>query len=346
MRILLIGNFAPPYEEESLNNISFFKRLQANGHDCTVLNISENPPVEKGFVHSRGYADFVLKLLRHAWRKDVIHFSTKGYLRLGLLKLMTSILTGRFFNARTVITLHSEIFSIMGQMRSPVGGRQTLFTSFAFADKIICEDKDTYEVANIFKRKHNLVMIPSFICIPQELKTHESRLMNKLRDKKRVIVFSNLHYPSFLFDVLDNFLNLPVPHDMGIVVSISEKPSVKLQHVLEEKMRRMSKDLIFIESDNLLSSIHAYSRAALILRPQSCEGRTFFSGFTLSIKNPVYTGNYIYFPGSLLIVKEGDTANLCSHAIYQILTEKMDYFPHATAEDFYRRILDIYEGKT
>lgn len=344
MRILLIGNLASPYEEESLNNISLLKRLQSDGHECMAINISENPPGEKGFIHSKGYIDFVLKLIRHAWKMDVIHFSTKGYLRLGLLKLMTSILVGRFYGARTVITLHSELFSIMGQMRSPVGGRQTLFTSFAFAHKIICEDRDTYEVANIFKRKHNLVIVPSFICIPDEMKARESRLLNKLKDKKKVIVFSNLQYPSFLFDVMDNLLNLSPDPDIGIIISISEKPSVKLQHVLEEKARRLSRNLIFVENDDILSSIEAHSRADLILRPLSCEGKAFFSGFTASIKRPIHTGEYIYFPNSILFIKEGEVANLCAHTIYQILMEKIDYFPRTEVEDFYRRIKEIYEG--
>jgi len=345
MRILLIGNFAPPYEEESISNITLLKRLQSDGNECTALNVSETIPSEKDFVHTRDYIDFVLKLIRHAWKKDVIHFSTKGYLRLGLLKLMTSILIGRFLGARTVITIHSELFSIMGQMRSPVGGRQTLFTSFAFAHKIICEDKDTYEVANIFKRRHNLVMIPSFICIPDAIKNHESKLISRLKDKQKVIVFSNIQYPSFLFDVLDNLLDINISPDTGIIISVSEKPSVKFQHVLEEKARRVSKNLIFIDSDDVIASVEAYSRANLILRPLSCEGKTFFSEFTISIKKPVCTGEYIYFPNSLIFVKEGNAADLCAHITYQLLTEKIEYMPQFEAEDFYRRLKDIYQGK-
>lgn len=345
MKILLIGNFAPPYEDESLNNISLYKRLRSEGNECTVINVSENRPKEKDFIHSGSYIDYVLKLIRHAWGKDVIHFFTKGYLRLGLLKLMTAILIGRFFNARTVITLHSELFSIMGQMRSPVGGRQTLFTSFAFAHKIICEDRDTYDVANIFKRRHNIVMIPSFICIPEEMRGYESRLSDKLKDKKRVIIFTNLQYPSLLFDVLDNLLNIPLEEDIGIIISVAERPAIKLQHALEEKVRGISKNLIFIENDNVPSLIEAYSKADIILRPLSCEGKVFFMNFTISIKNPVSSGGYIYFPNSLIFVKEGDTANLCAHTIHQILTDKISYIPHPPVEDFYKRIVEIYEGR-
>ncbi|GAB4540048.1 MAG: hypothetical protein Fur0020_09050 [Thermodesulfovibrionia bacterium] len=342
MKILLIGNFAPPYEEESLHNISLYKRLSSEGNECSVINISENMPKEKGFIHSGGYIDFVLKLISHAWGRDVIHFFTKGYLRLGLLKLMTAILIGRLFGARTVITLHSEFFSIMGQMRSPVGGRQTLFTSFAFAHRIICQDRDTYDVANIFKRRHNIVMIPSFICIPDEAKGHGSRLYDKIKDKKRVIIFTNLQYPSLLFDIMDNLLNIHQEGDIGIIASIAEKPSIKLQHVLEERARGLSKRLIFIEDDNIPSLIEAYSKADIIIRPMSCEGKPFFVNFTVSMKMPVSSEGYIYFPNSLLLVKEGETADLCAHTIYQILTDKIRYLPKPPADDFYKRIMDIY----
>ncbi len=50
MKILLIGNFAPPYEEENLHNLSLFNRLTDDGHQCTVINISANPSAVEGFI--------------------------------------------------------------------------------------------------------------------------------------------------------------------------------------------------------------------------------------------------------------------------------------------------------
>jgi len=345
MRILLIGNFAPPYGEENLCNMSLYKRLKYEGNECTVINISENLPGEKEIIHSGGYLDFVLKVIRHAWRRDVIHFSTKGYLRLGLLKLMTAILVGRLFDARTVITIHSELFSIMGQMRSPVGGRQTLFTSFAFAHKIICEDRDTYEVANIFKRRPNMVMLPSFISIPQEMDRHESRLFHKIKDKKRVILFTNLQYPSLLFEVLNALLNIQLGDDVGIIISISDKTPGRLQHLLEEEASGLAKNLIFIDNDDIHSLIEAYRKADLILEPLNCEGKTFFSNFTFSIKRPISSNGYIYFPNSLIFIKEGELAALLAHLIHQIMVEEIGHIPAPHPDDLYRRIMDIYEGR-
>ncbi len=343
MRILLIGNFAPPYEEENLHNLSLLKKLEEEGHECRVINISENPSQEKKFINTKGYIDFVFKLIRLSWRKDIVHFSTKGYLRLGLLKLMTSVLVGTVFRAKTFITIHSELFSIQGQMRSPVGGRQTLFTSFSFASKIICADKDTYDVASMYMRKSNFELIPSFIYIPANLIHNEPSTLKKLKDKAKVIVFSNVKYPSFLFEILKELLsNYPLPSDTGIVISLSEKPTVRLQHVMEEVGKEQLNNLIFVEPDDISTTLMAYYKADIVLRPLSCDGKTFFESFSISVKKTLHSNNYIYFPSGLLFVKEGETAEMCVCIINTMLCVEAGPPPELKAKDSYTRIKEIY----
>ncbi len=343
MRILLIGNFAPPYEEENLHNLSLLKKLEEEGHECRVINISENPSQEKKFINTKGYLDFVFKLMRLSWKKDIIHFFTKGYLRLGLLKLMTSILVGTIFRAKTFITIHSELFSIQGQMRSPVGGRQTLFTSFTFADKIICADKDTYDVASMYMRKSNFELIPSFVYIPEEIINYESSAFKKLKNKDKVIIFSNVKFPSFIFEILKELLaNYPLPSDTCIAISLSEKPTAKLQHLLEELGKDMKDNMIFIEPDDIRTTLTAYSRADIVLRPLSCDGKTFFENFSISVKRTFHSKNYIYFPSGLLFVKEGETAEMCVCIINTMLCVEAGAIPELKVKDSYTRIKEIY----
>ena len=348
MRILLIGNFAPPYDEESLCNLSLLKRLTEEGNDCRVINTSENPAKVKGFINAKTYLGFVPKLIRYAWKSDVIHCLTKGYTRLGLLKLMTSTLVSRLFRLKSIITLHSELFSIIGQMRSKVGGEQAVYLSFSLAHKIIITDKDTYEVASKFKKKDNFTLNPSFINIPEYAKDNEPIALKKPKDKKKVIVFSNVRFPSFLFEILHSFLSKPPDPDIGIVVSLSEKLSAKLQHVIEEAGKLQAENLIFISPEDMQMLSIAYARADIILRPLSCDGKIFFSGFAISCKRPVRSGNYLYFPNSMLVVKEGEIAELCTSIIDTLLTENADRArfqkeqPEPAAEDFYSRIKEIY----
>lgn len=343
MKLLLIGNFAPPYEEENLHNLSLLGRLEGDGDECTVINISANRSTDKRFINAGSFIDFTLKLFRHCPGKDIIHFSTKGYLRLGLLKLMTSILFGKIFRLKTFITIHSELFSIQGQMRSPVGGRQTLFTSFTLADKIICADKDTYNVASMYMRKSNFVMVPSSVHIPEGIKTEDNSVLKKIRNKEKVIVCTNVKYPSFLFEILNEIASgYPLPSDVCMVISLSDKSSAKIQHVLEETGKDLSDNLVFIDPDDLQTTLAAFARANIVIRPLSCDGTTFFEDFSVSVRKLQHANGDIYFPSGLIFVKEGETAEMCVCIINTMLCVESGPMPEFRAGDSYQKMRELY----
>jgi len=344
MRILLIGNFAPPYDDENIHNISILKKLKEEGNECRVINISLHPSKEKEFFDSKGYIDFIFKVIRHGWGRDVIHFFTKGYTRLGLLKLMTSIFVARLFGARAIVSLHSEFFSVLGQMRSPVGGQQTVYLSFSFAHKIIFNDKDTYEVASRYKRKHNFELIPLFINRDKELNENEEPALKKLKDKKRIILFSNVQYPSHLFDILSSLISQTHANDIGIVISVSETPSTKLQHLLEEAGHDISGNMVFIGYDDMKLLSKVYGMSDLIVRPMSCDGETFFLDFAVYLRRVEHSENSVYFTSSLVFVKEGETADLCACIISDILSEQTGAPHKLQSEDFYVKLRKMYEG--
>jgi hypothetical protein len=41
MKILFVGNFIPPLEEESLHNLTLVNQLKEEGNKCLVMNIDE-----------------------------------------------------------------------------------------------------------------------------------------------------------------------------------------------------------------------------------------------------------------------------------------------------------------
>ncbi len=344
MKILLIGNFAPPYEDENLHNLSLLNKLREEGNDCCVINSSKIPSKEKGFIDSKNFLDFVFKVIRHGYRKDIIHCFTKGYTRAELLKFIVSTIVGRFFRAKPVLTLHSEMFAVIGKTRSYLLGTPALRISFFLAHKIICGDKDTYETAAVYKTRNNFEIIPLFIHIPKNIKENESLALEKLKNKKRVIIFANIGYPSFAFEILNKLLSkYPVNPDIGIVVSLSERPSAKLQHVIEETGKRISENLVFIEPDDMRLLSTVYSRANFVIRSLRCEGNLFFSNFVISARKPVRSANYLYFPTGLLFVKEGETADLCACIINDFLWENPEEPTHLKIEDdFYDKIKNIY----
>jgi hypothetical protein len=346
MRILLIGNFGPNYEEESLHNLSFMKKLETDGHTCTVINTSEHPATENNFIETKSFFNFLTTLIKACRNQDIVHFFTKGYLRLGLLNLMIAIFVGTLFRARTFITIHSELFSIQGQMRSSLGGRQTLFAAFRMATKIICADKDTYDVATMYMQKSNFELIPSFIHFSDEITKVGEVMQKKLETMEKVILFSNVLFPSFTFDILNKFLtDYPIPSNTAIVVAVTERPTSKIKHLLEEEGNKIGANLILIDADDFNSVMAAHSRADIIIRPLSCEGSTYFEPFAISIKKALRSGNYLYFPNGLLFIKEGDTSEMCTCIINTMLCVETGQLPEIKNKDSYARLLNLYQGK-
>ncbi len=340
MQILLIGNFAPPFEEENLHNISLLNKLKSDGHSCTVLNISKNPSFDSTFINTNSIPDFVIKLFTHCRDKDIVHFSTKGYLRVGLLKLMASIFAGKLFRAKTVITFHSEFFSVLGQMRSPFGGTQTLNTTFYLVDKIIYNDQDTYNVASMYRKKPNFELIPSFVHLPDEITSAPDRLANR----KRAIVFSNIIKDSFAFEILTELLaNHPVSSETAIVISLPENNTSETKHLILEAGKGLTEGIVFIEQNDIQSMLSVFSKAAVMIRPMSCDGETFFKEFSVSIKEIRRLNNDLYFPGGLVLVKEGNTARMCVNIINTMITSEAGEIPELHGEDPYIRITRIYK---
>lgn len=343
MRILLIGNFAPPYEEESIHNFSLLHKLSGEGHECSVINISSQPSKEKDCIDSGGYLSFLFKVIRMSWRRDVMHFLTKGYTRLGLLKLMSSILICRIFRVRPIITLHSELFSIIGQMRSPVGGEQTVYLSFSFAHKIIFGDKDTYEAAAKYKKRSNFELVPLFIDKNDVAKGIGESEYARLKEKKKIILFAGVSHPSFIFNIVSHFLSdyMKTP-DVGVVIAFAETSHVQLQGVLEEAAGDMAEHLIFSGPDDLAFLSQIYSMAHIIVRPLSCDGKPFFHDFAVYIRRPSVSEHSVYFPRSMVLSKEGDMADICAFITQAFLSQKSGGNSEEESEDYYASVKRLY----
>jgi len=340
MRILLIGNFSLPYEEENLHNLTLLNQLKEEGHKCSAINIGEMPSENTEIVNAKNYIDFIIKLLFYGMRCNVIHFLTKGYTRPGLMKLVTAVVIGKSLLKKVIITLHPEMFSIFGQLRSKMGGQQLLHLSFSLADKIICGDRHTSEVAlSHYNIKEKFEIIPTFFYIPDETEA-TAETFKKLKDKKRIFVFSGVGYPSLIFDILQEMLAQYLDKDIGLVIYLAERKPDQLKHVIEETRR--SPDIVFINLTDKQAISIAYAKADFVVRPLSCDGKPLFNNIAVMIKRPLSLKSYAYFPLSLSLIKEGNVADLCAYIFDKILAEKSEISPETVIEDLFKKVKEIY----
>lgn len=358
MKILLIGNFSPPYEEESLHNLTLLDQLRQEGNDCSVINIAEQSANyfqttsdDKNIIQIKNYLDFLIKLLRFGYNRNVIHFLTKGYTRPGLMKLMSTVFIAKLLRARIIITLHSELFSVLGRLRSKMGGQQLLSFSFYFADKIICGDMQTHEVAlTHLNVKNKFDVIPSFFRIPREEK--DKFPLKNLEEKKRVIAFLNVKYPSLLFDILSYMVEKNLDPDTGIAVSFSGKKPEKHQMGIKDINKRLENTIIFIDPDNYRMLSLIYTRADIVLGTLSCDGKALFEDISFFIKKPAISGNYVYSPVSLSLIKsvvadhsEEIITDLCAFINNLLETGHEQFEQQEKEKGLFDKIINIYMNR-
>jgi len=344
MRILLIGVFTPPYEEENLHSLALLDLLNRNGHDCSAIDISERLSPGKEVVTIRNYVDYVLKLVRHGWRRDVVHFLTKGYTRPGLMKLMTAVLVGKLLGAKLVITLHSEMFSILGRLRSKITGEPLLLLCFFLASRVICEGRDTYEmIASKYRLKNKYILVPSVIEIPDDISQYELSILKPLQGKERVLLLVNVTYPSFLFEVFQELTTRHLGLEVGVAIALPENSSSQL---LRERLaglaRGFSENMIFLDQgDRRLMSL-VYARADQVMRPASCDGVMLFDNNAFMIRQAARQHRLVHFPFSLCLVKEGEASPWCASVAKEILIRKPARTPLLEINDFHKTISEIY----
>ncbi len=350
MRILFIGNFVPPYEEENLHNITLLSKFSQEGHQCKVINISDASPKHssnsletQAIIFTKNYIDFILKLILCSFRSNIIHFSTKGYTRPGLMKLVTTAFIGKLMFKKIIITIHPEMFSIFGQLRSKMGGQQLLHLSFSMANKIICGDSHTLDIASLhYSNKDKFQIIPSFFQLPEETETIKL-MFSKLNNKNKIIFISGIKYPSLLFDVLNELLSKFSDSNIGFLVSIAEQHAKQLQNIFQEIDDTVSDRIAFIQPNNLRSISLAYAKADLIIRTLSCDCLSLFHNIALTIKKATRAGKYIYCHSSLILIKEGQTINDIVFLIHKLLLENAGMLS-TEEEDYYQKIKEMYSG--
>jgi len=137
--------------------------------------------------------------------------------------------------------------------------------------------------------------------------------------------------------MLTDYLN----PDMGVVVSFSGKSSTELQHVIEEA-GRLPENIVFIEPDNARLLSMAYAKADLVLRTTTCDGETLYKNIALIARKPRLSQNYLYFPTSLLVIKEGHVSDLCAYIFNKLLMKKTEAESKSISEDFNIKIKEIY----
>lgn len=109
MKVLLIGDYPPPYGGISVHVQQLSRFVAQSGAECRVLDIEPGTTSKEGAIRVRGYSDFLWNLMTFFFRGYVSHIHTNGHNFKSWLAIWVVAWVGFLFRRRNVATLHSGL---------------------------------------------------------------------------------------------------------------------------------------------------------------------------------------------------------------------------------------------
>jgi len=123
MKVLLIGDYPPPYGGISVHVQQLADFLRRQGAECLVLDIEPGSDPKPGAIRVAGYLGFLWTLIRFSLRQYVSHIHTNGHNFKSWLAIAVTAWVGFFFGRRNIATIHS---GLMPDYAAGGGGRKKL----------------------------------------------------------------------------------------------------------------------------------------------------------------------------------------------------------------------------
>ncbi|TAK07550.1 MAG: glycosyl transferase family 1, partial [Candidatus Manganitrophaceae bacterium] len=109
MKVLLIGDYPPPYGGISVHVQQLAAFLRKHGAECIVLDIEPGTDSKPGAIRVSGPLGFLWTLIRFSWRGYVSHIHTNGHNFKSWLAIAVTAWVGFLFGRRNIATLHSGL---------------------------------------------------------------------------------------------------------------------------------------------------------------------------------------------------------------------------------------------
>ncbi len=109
MKVLLIGDYPPPYGGISVHVQQLADFLRRQGASCAVLDIERGTDPKPGAIRFDGYFGFLWTLVLFSWRGYVSHIHTNGHNFKSWLAIAATAWVGFLFGRRNIATVHSGL---------------------------------------------------------------------------------------------------------------------------------------------------------------------------------------------------------------------------------------------
>ncbi len=309
MKVLLIGDYPPPYGGISVHVQQLAEFLRQHGAECTVLDIEPGTTPKPGAIRVAGRFGFLQTLIHFYGRGYVSHIHTNGHNFKSWLAIGVTAWVGFLFGRRNIATVHSGLMPNY-VARGGRGRRLLIRAALWPLERVIAVNQKIEQTLLGLKIKPSRIfMLPAFSlgararALPEWFSDYRRRFSPLIASA----VYLEKEYGTELLVEACVALRRKYPR-LGCMImgSGSEEGTLRAQI-----QRAGGKDFLFllgnVPHDLCLSLME---RSDLFIRP------TFFDGDAISVREalalgvPTVASDVGYRPPGTVLFKPGDVDSL------------------------------------
>jgi glycosyltransferase involved in cell wall biosynthesis len=346
MKILLIGNYPPPFGGISVHVQLLNRSLLREGIDCQVLNVDPRVAANPEYIHSNGYADFIYRLI-DASRGRVAHLHTNGHNPKSWLLALTCGWLGRLLGTGSMLTIHSGMSpEYICQSR----GKERLIikTALSVQDIVICvNEKISAAIAQFDFPLSRTLLLPAFLFDDRELIALDEELMGRLSNFQPLLSTIGFFRPEYGIELLIEALSLlaqQFPH-IGCAILGSGDGQLQLQELAAR--HGVAERLLWLGDLDHGRCLSIIKTSQLFVRPTLADGDAVSVREAIHLGVPVVASDVGARPSAAALFRAGDVAEFVEKCHATIINSRfIATMPAASSVgimpllDAYRRICD------
>lgn len=326
MKILLVGNYPPPYGGIAVHVQLLHRMLLREGIDCKVINLDPQAQVSDSYSTVNGPATFLLKVLLEG-RGRVVHLHTNGHNRKSWMIATVISWVGRLLRRPSLLTIHSGMAPDYIEKSSYLN-KLLIKLALIHQSSIVCVNEQiVHTLSKGDYQFSNTVLMPAFLFDEKELSELNETQQQQLSQYQPLLSTVAFFRPEYGIELLIEALaslkeQFP---KIGCVVMGSGEGKDRLQQMAQEY--GVADHLLWygdLEHDKCLSVIKS---SQLFVRPTLADGDSISVREAIQLGVPVVASDTGHRPESVILFKPGNAQELaeqCALALNKNLVAKKE----------------------
>ncbi len=309
MKIVLIGDYPPPYGGISVHVQQLSRLLAQNGAECRVIDIEPGTTPKEGAIRVKGYFDFLRRVFWFSYKGFVSHIHTNGHNFKSWLAIWVTTWVGFLFGRRNIVTIHSGLMPAYSD-GSGLAAKMLIRAALWPAGKAIAVNEEIEKaLLKLNVNPDRMIVLPAFALgnrshsLPERVLAWRERFQPLITSA----VYLEKEYGTELLIEACQRLAQKYPN-LGCLVMGSGSREAEIR---AEIKRWNMEDRIFLLG-NVAHEVclSIMEKSDLFVRP------TFFDGDAISVREglalgvPTVASNVGYRPGGVFLFEAGSVADL------------------------------------